>query len=333
MLAEGNTLPQREAHLLRAAKYLGRFSDELVETTARLVLGNWSTKEAPLNFQSRLNNDGSPLQLCLSVSIREQAIRLLGDPGSQIVCGRARCAYAIAVLDNILSISTDSVLTVLARDMLAISNNLDSLNYSAGSAGPLWLAKPFIGKGVAVYTNAGWGSPASRWERVRLWLESFAPARSSTRDIFEKLALSTEVASIGLEGCEGASCRGKVYFRLHRSRRLSELGLDLLATSGPTGILKLLMCDRELPLSGIVFCIGISRLSGEVVDAKIDVCGHCLSQSTLSWERTLRHCTDLLRMPPFSFSGELLENEVAFVGLGVSRESDMRMNLYLKGHV
>lgn len=325
-------LPQREVDLLRAAKYLGPFSEQLVEATARLVLGDWSTEKLRSPFRSRLNNDGSPLQLCLVTSQHGRSARLIGDPGSNIPQGHKRLGYALATLDHILSVSSDSVFKRLTKDMFAINSNFDYPNSCLDTGGPLWLAKPFIGNGLAVYTNTRWGSSDSRWKRVRLWLDNFAPRRSLTLALLDTLIANTEVASIGIEGYEGDNSRGKIYFRLRSPLNLGQLGLDFVIGSRLMSALETLICDRQLPLSGIVFSIGISRFSGEVIDAKIDVCGHCLTFTKSLWQEVLLKCTDILELPPLYRQGEFMEGAVAFVGVAVSKDNHARMNLYLKSY-
>src|SRR5215813_6981919 len=79
-----STLTIGERNLLKVAERFCRHSKRSAYSTAQLLLGDDERTPQSHTFHSRLNNDGSPLQLCLTASPESSRLRLLGDPGSEI---------------------------------------------------------------------------------------------------------------------------------------------------------------------------------------------------------------------------------------------------------
>jgi hypothetical protein len=78
--------------------------------------------------------------------------------------------------------------------------------------------------------------------------------------------------------------------------------------------------------------IGLSLATGALVDAKIDLCGHCLTHSLSEWSTITRAITDRCSLVPLDlhFAEEGETAEVAFVGLGLTAHRTPRLNLYLR---
>jgi len=89
--------------------------------------------------------------------------------------------------------------------------------------------------------------------------------------------------------------------------------------------------DRDILSSGLTFCVGFSTASGELEDAKVDVCAHCVRRTADEWLDTIGPWTGQTLLAPLC--DELLAKhrcEVALVGMGIDRRGRHRVNLYLK---
>src|SRR5688572_24470727 len=75
----------RQKMLLRAAAFFGDCRVENVEEIVREVLASKGGRP-----RSYLNNDGSPLQVCVCMTGSHPQVRLIGDPGADCLDPAAR---------------------------------------------------------------------------------------------------------------------------------------------------------------------------------------------------------------------------------------------------
>jgi hypothetical protein len=190
------------ANLLSVGAELAGISSSLTAAAGQLVLASIDGDPFERSW-STLNNDGSPLQLCVSASQSERTVRLLGDPTAQMSerayadeVGRLeRAREALRYLFQscgslpLLSIGERILHTVLPTDSAEM----------ARMAGPLWLAAGLDRQGVAVYVNARSGTLEEQWDRVVECLKSIAPSDEGTRTI-DCIRSVARPASVGLEG-------------------------------------------------------------------------------------------------------------------------------------
>jgi hypothetical protein len=324
-------LPQRERNLLRAVRHLAGPRESL-DSTVALLLGKADGSPSAGRFASRLNNDGSPLQLCLTLSRDGHVLRLLADPASDVRAVEDRHRHAVDVVKTLVAASGDALWPTI-RSSLAANLPPNLTTEPALAAGTLWVGVRIGGSGLALYVNARWGTVEAQWRRVKRWLGGLAPSHPTTAKGLNRLPELCEVASVGLEGLDVDRLRLKVYFRLAGRHSLSGLGIDLLRSQRITRFLDSVMVSRGIPASGIVFSFGVSAATGELTDAKVDVCGHCLEPRAGGLEHLLATCSHATDVPPFDLSGiglgELVD--VAFLGCGVGADESARLNLYLKG--
>jgi hypothetical protein len=328
------SFPNREKNLLRVAYQLTNHSHRDIISTARLLLGKADQKIQPI-YNSRLNNDGSPLQFCISASQHGQSLRILGDPRSDITNTKIRHRYALLALYNLMKASADASLKRAVETTLECNLPDDTKGYLALKAGTLWLGAPISdAKGIAVYLNGRWGTPCQQWERVNHWLDKLIPTHESRVEALTKLPKYAVIASVGLEGADDKRLRYKIYFRLTGAVDLRKLGIDLLRSEQFLKFLELTIADHQVSSTGIVFCIGLSAATGEIIDAKIDLCGHCLAPIIDNWTTLLETLSYQINLPlseTFMLAVHQQHSGIAFLGCGVKNDGSVRLNLYLKG--
>lgn len=324
----------RENNLLKLVHQLTNHSHKEITSTARLLLGEIDSPKQP-NYNSRLNNDGSPLQLCITTTQQGQSLKILGDPRSDINNTKIRHRHALLALYALMKVSAHTSLRRAIKITLESNLPRDMNDNKVLEAGTLWLGAPIGGKGLAVYLNARWGTPSEQWERVNCWLDKLMPIHESRVEVLAKLAKYALISSVGLEGVDEQRLRYKIYFRLTGPYELDKLGIDLFCSEPLLKFLELTLMDREISNAGLVFCLGLSSATGKVVDAKIDLCGHCLAPIVNNWTTLLEKLTYQVNIPlreTFGLAVHQQLAEVAFLGCGVTTDSSVRLNLYLKGH-
>lgn len=333
LLAVDERLPNREKNLLLAAHQLTSHSHRDIASTARRLLGQVESKIQPI-YNSQLNNDGSPLQLCITAAQQGQSLRILGDPSSDIVDTKIRHSKALLALHNIMNASADASLNRAIETTLDSNLPRDTKSYHALRRGTMWLGAPIGAMGIAVYLNGRWGTASQQWERVIQWLNKSIPVHASRVAALAKLRNCAVVASMGLEGSDDKNLRYKIYFRLSGTVDLAELGIDLLQSEPILKFLELTLADHEISRHGVVFCIGLSAATGEIVDAKIDLCGHCLAPVVDDWTALMETLTYQINLPlqnTLKLAVQQQFADIAFLGCGVKNDGSVRLNLYLKG--
>ena len=328
------SFPNRENNLLEVVKELSEFSQSEIVATTQLLLGRDSYRP-PVIFHSRLNNDGSPLQFCVTVTQDGESLRMIGDPKSDISDINVRHTCALVALSDTLAVKADASLENVVKETLANHLPVDLAAHPGLQAGTLWLGVA-LGPtgGIALYLNGQWGTPQQQWERVRRWLSQRLPDDTAREKIFSHLSECAIVTSVGLEGVSDQHLRYKLYFRLTDRVSFGELGIDLLQAEPLAYFLDSTMTHHELPNSGLVFCLGFSPKTGAISDAKIDLCGHCLAPIVTNWPLLLETLAEQLELPlssTFQAAARHHLTEIAFLGCGVKHDGSLRLNLYLKG--
>lgn len=304
------------------------------DAASRLVLAP-RDGDQPESTRSTLNNDGTPLQVCLSGSSVRRTVRLLGDPTGLMdeesyADGNRRFERARKAARDLLDATQCAALGPLCSQILdlLLPATADEM---ARLAGPLWLAAGLRCPGAAVYVNARHGTIDDQWTRVAECLRATLPGESALRSI-DALRRAGQPASVGLEGTGLEDARIKVYWRLRRAASLTDLGSALLVDPALMNFLDWILRRPSIPASGLVFALGFGVVDGQVRDAKVDVCGHCLQLSVLEWreaidEITVAHGLAELGSGLVPRSGAV---DVAFLGYGVDAHGQRRLNLYLK---
>ncbi|MET0555638.1 MAG: hypothetical protein ABW221_21545 [Vicinamibacteria bacterium] len=306
---------------------VGAMARSLVEPAHRPAPG----RAAP----SILNNDGLPLQLCVSSRAERVSVRLIGDPCTGIADPMERVGRSIERLSAVLRWSGAQGLAQPARSTVEETLPADDSSRRALVHGGLWLAVDACGRpGIALYTTLDWGDErrTERWGRVRAWLRRLLRDDTQPTALLRSLALLGWPVSAGLEGSSAADAVAKVYLCLDHPQTPDRLGIDAFRDPQLTDFYERTLAGRPLPPTGVVLCVAFSLSTGQLASVKLDICGHCVPQAPEDWRDTVDLWAGRLGVRPLSVR-PLLDGspvEVAFIGLGSTGRSRYRLNLYLK---
>jgi hypothetical protein len=296
---------------------------------ATMLLAGWGGGR----WRSSLNNDGSPLQVSVSLSGSgaRPAVRLIADPAAEAADGEQRWHRAGGALS--------AVLASYAPDLKPLCDSVIERNLPAEPAfraalpsGAVWLAADLTGEGMALYATAKWGGGSQRWMRTRRWLDEILPTSSTAHEILDRLATRAVLISVGIEGATPNNARAKLYWRLDGTAALRDLDIPLFESAAISEFLSEVIEDRRIPRAGIVGSIGFRAASGSISDVKLDVCGHCVRRTPADWMQAIDRSIARFGLAPLPVEcPTLLETaELAFIGLGLDAERTSRLNIYLK---
>jgi len=313
--------------LLRAAAAWSGVSTAEATSAAETLLHVRRDGWARLPRRSRLNNDGSPLQVCASLGPGGTGVRLLGDPAVELA-GAARFEAACAALRAAGERGGAGALAELAES--AARRFVDEQTMALDS-GPAWLACGLGAPGVALYLTARRADPDRAWRRVAEWFEGLLPDSSAARSLVAALRAHAVPASVGIEGTSPETARAKLYWRLRSPLPLAELGVGLPAQAAFAEFLRRTVDGGAIPRAGLVFSAGFSLGDGRRADLKVDVCAHCAPQSAGAWAARIGALAAAFgRAAPQMDAVARRRTEVAFVGLGIGALGEARLNVYLK---
>jgi hypothetical protein len=288
--------------------------------------------DEPWAWRSTLNNDGSPLQISVSLAGlgAPPQVRLIADPAAAGEAGDERIRLVEDALGRLLA-THGPEMGPLCRSVLNWMLPADVAARAALPSGGAWLAADLGGQGLALYATAKWGDPDTRWVRARAWLRNISPRGSVLAAELSALPRRTTLLSAGVEGSNPSNARAKLYWRLDGSAPLSGLGVPLLGEPAFADFLRLAMADLRVPLSAIVGSVSVSLASGEIADAKLDLCCHCVRRPWREWTGILDDCSTRLGLADFPFADlNPAKADLAFVGFGLTAAMAPRLNVYLK---
>lgn len=307
------------------------------ESVTGIVKSLLADPKSPSDFtrRSALNADGSPLQLALSVGDSGCRVRLIGDPALSAASPWRRIQLSKQAAWQLLVDQGCDALRPVAADLFdTMLPNRREMGNEGFQFGAIWLACPVTETGVALYTNALWGSPSARWDRIRCWLVRVLPSSRDAENMLSAIETFSTPASLAIEGREPHDTRVKVYFRLNTIVRLADFGVPLFSNSVLTDFLVQSFRQRTARTTGVVFCAGFALGSGELVDVKIDLCAcpKCLMRAPAEWDHILAVILGNAgrTMPSLARSLPKTDTDVALVGMAVNREGRSRVNVYVK---
>ena len=281
--------------------------------------------------RSSLNNDGAPIQVCASLDARGPRWRLIVDPASTVEPAERRFLRARASLERLLA-ERGPALAPPCEQTLEATLPRDPSGRAKLATGCLWLAAGLSEPGLALYTTARWGDVDARWSRVDDWLERVLPDASRAREALAAVRPVALPIAQAIEGDSPERARAKVYFRAQNLTPLAKMGVGLLVDARVVEFLTAVVGDARLGRDTLVFSLGFSLRDGSVADAKVDVCAHCVVRHPEEWIAVFDAWALRWSTPPFGVEAALRAGraEVAFVGLGVRTDGEVRTNLYLK---
>ena len=317
-----------ERELLRWAVDLDTDGGDVERLTAALM-GDGQTTTSARHQRSTLNNDGSPLQVCVTALESRRVVRLIIDPCSGVDASARFSGLAGALTRVLPAVGASSLRPAVDQVLEAMLPQ--SRDDSALDAGLCWLAAGL--GGAAVYVNTNWGRAQDRWDDASQWLRSVLPRDDIARRVLDALRRHSVLVSVGLEGRTPRDARPKCYWRLIRPISIGAMGHPMFESAVFAEFFHLLGADERLPLSGLVWSTGFSVTDGAARDVKVDVCGHCLTRSPDAWSHIVERCCYENHAAALPLADGLARRrgEVAFLGLGVTTGGgERRVNVYLK---
>ena len=304
--------------------------DALTEDVPVLARSLLARPERDGAGRSTLNNDGIPLQWCISLGGSTRASRLIADPAASIALADERLARGRAALAALLHSRAPSLAALCEQTLAATVPPPAELATLA--SGSMWLASGIGTPGVALYTSANWGSDDARWNRAAQWLEAVLPDASAARRWVAALRPLARPVAHALEGESASRVRAKLYFRPLAPLPLISMGLDLLADTRLAGLLERLLGGFDIHPGTLVYSLGFAVSTGQLSDQKLDICAHCCPRPPQAWIELLDWWAARQGGPGFAANDALRSPaaEVAFVGAGVRPGGSLRTNLYLK---
>lgn len=305
-------------------QWAGRLSGatERVEQLRDVLLASVFPVAQRKREDSALNNDGSPLQVCVTYGAGSRQWRLIGDPAAGVWPVETRHGLARQALALTLMATHAEPIGQACRTMLAIAVPAAGLE-----AGSFWLAGGLKG-GAAVYANMRWGSAAERWEDARMWLRQALPDPEAAIAVIDRLEPVAQLASIGLEGSRPGNARVKLYWRLQRRASFADMGLPPFWNRDADRLAGAVSHGDGIRLSGLVMSASFRVADGGPADVKLDFCAHCMGWTAAEWAGMLRR--GAFRDAAVARAVERRQAEVAFLGVGVNDGGAVRANVYLK---
>ena len=322
---------QKVKRIVSLAEELSSKSDNLTEKCYQL-LDTEPSFNAYRVGASCLNNDSTPLQLCLTSSQKNVSLRVIGDPGAYHHISENRFNSSVKTLFHFINQKNANELEKVTRktiDLLIPQNSEERKIYKQGF---IWIAVKPEKPGIAFYLELAPLGYKKGWNAVENWLQNVLPSYSSAQKILSKLKEHCIVASAGLEGSTVENTRAKLYFRFREHVNLDAINLDIFSSEEMQYFQKITQGDFHVDLQGFVMNIGFSLASGELSDAKIDLCGHCIRHSPQDWSAVINKITSKFNLAPMN-ANQFLESEefeVAFVGFGLTTTGIPRLNVYIK---
>jgi hypothetical protein len=322
---------QKARRLISLAEHLAGEPGRVADCCYQL-LGTGDSVRGFFPEASCLNNDGAPLQLCLTSGHKGIALRAIGDPGAFCSSLEERYSSSIQTLLHVIETNDAHELTQLAKETIALLIPQTCEERSAYKQGFVWIAASPDQPGIAFYLEMGPLALKNAWRVVEEWLTHVLPSPNAARRIVKTLSRHCVVASAGLEGGTVENTRAKIYFRLSEAICLGALDVDMFSSKEMKDFLSIAMGSYEVDREGLVMSVGFSLLTGELADAKVDLCGHCLTHTPEEWSVVVGHITRRFSLAPLNTAPVLESGEyqVAFIGLGLTSDYQPRMNLYAK---
>lgn len=333
-------IQNKEWYLVKLAGELSNIGEKSFEICR--ALGVDPEDDHPESWKSTLNDDGSPLEMCITISEDKCRYRLIVDPEPGLTNPGDRLAAGQKALAAVLPISGAEELAPTFAETINFWVRGQS-ELAELTRGVMWVAAGLNTPGVAIYLDGRIGSMDAAWERARHWAKHIFLAAGMTDkcsmvdEYIDKIKPYARLGSIGLEGRTLRDARLKMHWRLVQPVRLDELRLPFLENQIFPQFMQIMAGDKidhAFSRSGLIFSTGFSLVNGDAFDSKLDICGcpKCLNLSAVEWlQRLTLACETFgLMMPPVKEG--LLTNRCAgiILGLGLDAEGRRRLNFYLK---
>ncbi len=277
---------------------------------------------------SSLNNNGSPLQVCISYREAAQQVRLIVDPDAVTPISSIRLSKAKKVLESHLQRSeADSLFAVWLRD--SVNHWIpDDCHERTLASGYFWLGTDLEQRGTALYLSPHWQSTETQWRHLTQWLNYFG---IDPKGVVKNLGQHARLASIALEGRSSTESKLKVYWRLGSEFNLADQPHPLFQDKKIKSFLQHSIGSKSLSTNGLLLSMCWNLSSCEIEEVKIDICGHCLNHKPSEWQALLGRLSKC-----FGFSSPItapyfsVGADIAFISLALDVSRKSRFNIYWK---
>lgn len=331
MLYSSDAVRSAVAPLLGFVSQLSGVTSADVGRVAERLLALPPEGEGERGGRSIVTGEGLPLEYSISVSHKGLRHRLMGDPASVLSSAPERHARARHTLMSLCEeMQSSRTLAEACHGLLRHMVRADGSTLSQYPAGAFWLATPLTGAGIALFISADIpeGNPRDCLAQAIIAL---LPTPAPALRLLAALQPYARVVSVALEGSTPENARLKLYWRLRIPRRLSEMGVPLLEHNGYSDFLAVALGRRELSADGFLIDAGFALTSGDLVDSKLFLCGHCLNYSVDEWQALLDDLIARYKLPSVPALGlQHHKVDISFICFGIDNAHRPRLNLYFK---
>jgi hypothetical protein len=279
-----------------------------------------------------LNNDGTPIELCLTLQENEWKLRIIVDPAIGNQSPAIRLHEAWMSLQDALVIGEAQGLGEICQETLdLLLPNAEEIDERYGY-GAIWVAVGVNSPGAGFYVNAEPIIDDERWEMARRWLEMVLPDSAEACSCLAKMKSIARIKGYSIEGKNACQARAKIYFYLKEAVPLKNWGIAFFTDPSFEAYLRIVTAKHQVANTGFVVGIGFDIATGKMIDGKIDLCGHCLNYRSEEWLIVLKQLINEFHLHPLPTERILQtkESEMAFIGLGLDLQKRTRLNIYLK---
>jgi hypothetical protein len=299
-------------------------------------------RTAALRRFSGICRDGTPWQFCVAMGSQSASLRFLTEVGSPASLLRERTRLTLTRMIDLFALigAADQAETA---EVLAELTPPDD-DHIAG----LWVGVAVTGHGaprVRLYANNGWGDATERWLRL---IRALRQLNAGGFGAMLQPLLPLLVPAFSPNGFAVTVPASRPVCKLYLRPTMRPWGTvralagavlahhaDALIGAIEDGLGQPLesLPDRALVVSMAGFA------SGEALDLKLDLCGHCIFTDDSQATRAIDRLGQSLGLDPspyhaavedLGWSGKRLPKEmVAFLGVGGTANGGDRINVYL----
>jgi hypothetical protein len=232
---------------------------------------------------SRINADGTPFQVSLSLSRRGPVgFQFLSEAGRPAYSAEGRSKASFALLNQLAGecavlAQLESLFPTLCRLV-----PLRPLDLQASSAGVLWLALGFVpdfAPTLTIYANGRWGAECKRWQRLEE-VAAYFGSSERWRSIASHATPRLSPLGVAFTLSSGRPTTGRIYLQAFGEPLDVYRGLFLRSNAAPGAAEAFEQFSRSMlrdnlgyPTRSAVFSVELpaSLMTG----AKFELCAHC----------------------------------------------------------
>ncbi len=329
MEQQDNKGSPREKRLVQAAAQHGGFSEpqclQLVENMAGF---SW-LRFGEYTFQSTLNNNNSPLQICVGCKKEKEDIRFIVDPLAYMPLSTNRLNYSKKILASHFTYnSTESSFQKLIWDAILYWTSSEKKTIESMRSGYFWMGTDIAQQVTAIYISTRKYKSYQQWIVLSRWLYTL---NIDSFNVVNALRLHANLASVAIEGNSFENGRIKLYWRLGDNFLLDQQPHPWFTRTSIVHFIQFCILNSGVSKNGLLLSISW-RLNSRMIDqVKIDLCGHCLSRSENDWNVLFNKLSNRFCFsPPVTKPYFQVGAKVAFVSLASDKNNNDRFNIYWK---